>query len=462
MIKFGTDGWRGLIARDFTFENIRFVALATARYMQKNGMKKLMIGYDTRFLGKDFTAETAMVLAENGIDVLMSKKFAATPQLSYQTLKMGCDLGVVITASHNPAEYNGYKLKAAFGGPATPEQVKELEAELKPILEEKPEISLKPFQEYVEAGKIKLINVQTSYLEHVKANIDLEAIRNGGFKILFDPMHGAGIGVLNEILPDIDQVNADLNPGFGNVDHPEPIGECLGETMKKVKEGPYTIGFATDGDADRLGAIDEDGNFVDSHRVFMILMRYLYEQKGLRGEVVKTVSLTNMVNMYCEEKGITLHETPVGFKYTAELMAQGKVLIGGEESGGLGTKLHIPERDGVFNGLLLLEVMAKRNMTLKELCEELDKDFGVHRYARRDVKVTQEVKDRVLTAAKNAPKTLAGYEVKSINTKDGFKFIVDGGWLLIRASGTEPLLRFYSEAKSIEMVNELLDAGLNL
>ncbi len=462
MIKFGTDGWRGLIARDFTFENIRFVALATARYMQKNGMKKLMIGYDTRFLGKDFTAETAMVLAENGIDVLMSEKFAATPQLSYQTLKMGCDLGVVITASHNPAEYNGYKLKAAFGGPATPEQVKELEAELKPILEEKPEISLKPFQEYVEAGKIKLIDVQTSYLEHVKANIDLEAIRNGGFKILFDPMHGAGIGVLNEILPDIDQVNADLNPGFGNVDHPEPIGECLGETMKKVKVGPYTIGFATDGDADRLGAIDEDGNFVDSHRVFMILMRYLYEQKGLRGEVVKTVSLTNMVNMYCEEKGITLHETPVGFKYTAELMAQGKVLIGGEESGGLGTKLHIPERDGVFNGLLLLEVMAKRNMTLKELCEELDKDFGVHRYARRDVKVTQEVKNRVLTAAKNAPKTLAGYEVKSINTKDGFKFIVDGGWLLIRASGTEPLLRFYSEAKSIEMVNELLDAGLNL
>ncbi len=462
MIKFGTDGWRGLIARDFTFENIRFVALATARYMQKNGMKKLMIGYDTRFLGKDFTAETAMVLAENGIDVLMSEKFAATPQLSFQTLKMGCDLGVVITASHNPAEYNGYKLKAAFGGPATPEQVKELEAELKPILEEKPEISLKTFREYLDAGKIKLIDVQTSYLEHVKANIDLEAIRNGGFKILFDPMHGAGIGVLNEILPDIDQVNADLNPGFGNVDHPEPIGECLGETMKKVKEGPYTIGFANDGDADRLGAIDEDGNFVDSHRVFMILMRYLYEQKGLRGEVVKTVSLTNMVNMYCEEKGITLHETPVGFKYTAELMAQGKVLIGGEESGGLGTKLHIPERDGVFNGLLLLEVMAKRNMTLKELCEELDKDFGVHRYARRDVKVTQEVKDRVLTAAKNAPKTLAGYDVKSINTKDGFKFIVDGGWLLIRASGTEPLLRFYSEAKSIEMVNELLDAGLNL
>jgi phosphomannomutase len=194
----------------------------------------------------------------------------------------------------------------------------------------------------------------------------------------------------------------------------------------------------------------------------MILMRYLYEQKGLRGEVVKTVSLTNMVNMYCEEKGITLHETPVGFKYTAELMAQGKVLIGGEESGGLGTKLHIPERDGVFNGLLLLEVMAKRNMTLKELCEELDNDFGIHRYARRDVKVTQEVKDRVLTSAKNAPKTLAGYEVKSINTKDGFKFIVDGGWLLIRASGTEPLLRFYSEAKSIDMVNELLDAGLNL
>ncbi len=462
MIKFGTDGWRGLIARDFTFENIRFVALATARYMQKNSMKKLMIGYDTRFLGKDFTAETAMVLAENGIEVLMSEKFAATPQLSFQTLKMGCDLGVVITASHNPAEYNGYKLKAAFGGPATPEQVKELEAELKSILEEKPEIPLKPFQEYVNAGSIQLIDVQSSYLEHVKSNIDLEAIRKGGFKILFDPMHGAGIGVLNEILPDIDQVNSDLNPGFGNVDHPEPIGECLSETMQKVKDGPYTIGFATDGDADRLGAIDEDGNFVDSHRVFMILMRYLYEQKGLRGEVVKTVSLTNMVNIYCEEKGITLHETPVGFKYTAELMAQGKVLIGGEESGGLGTKLHIPERDGVFNGLLLLEVMAKRNMTLKELCEELDNDFGIHRYARRDVKVTQEVKDRVLTSAKNAPKTLAGYEVKSINTKDGFKFIVDGGWLLIRASGTEPLLRFYSEAKSIDMVNELLDAGLNL
>jgi phosphomannomutase len=263
-------------------------------------------------------------------------------------------------------------------------------------------------------------------------------------------------------LPEADEIHGEYNPSFGEIDHPEPIAECLGILSRKVVEGKYDIGLATDGDADRLGLMDHEGNFVDSHKIFMILLKYLYEVKKKRGAVAKTVSLTSMVNLYCEKNKIKLFETAVGFKHIAKLMVEDKILIGGEESGGLSSIVHIPERDGLFNSLLILEIMAVRGKSLKELCDELDADFGIHRFNRRDVVVTEEIKNNILKAAASNPEKLGKYAVTGHNFTDGYKFFVENGWLLIRASGTEPLIRFYSEANSVAKVNELLDAGMKL
>lgn len=463
MIKFGTDGWRGLIARDFTFDNVRLVALATANIVNKiKKGGKVVIGYDTRFLGKEFALETAQVLAWQGIKVMLADDVASTPQVSYHTKVQEADLGVVITASHNPAIYNGYKLKSSFGGPAAPEQVTDLETELAKIWDNPPEFSMQPVDEYIESGQIDLFNAKKTYLSYLNGKIDFNAINKAGFKVVFDPMYGAGIDTIKYVLPNAEEIHAEYNPGFGEVDHPEPIGSCLPQLMDKIKNGNYDVGLATDGDADRLGAVDNEGNYVDAHRVFMILLKYLYEVKGLKGAVVKTVSLTSMVDKYCEAKGIELHETPVGFKYTAKKMAESNVLIGGEESGGLGTSLHIPERDGLFNGFLLLEAMAKWGKSLKELSDGLDEELGVHRFRRNDVRVSQEQKDTILNACAKIPEKIGDMKVISTNTRDGYKFFVDGGWLLVRASGTEPLLRFYSEADSMQKVDYLLEQAMNI
>ncbi|HRP02142.1 MAG TPA: phosphoglucomutase/phosphomannomutase family protein [Candidatus Kapabacteria bacterium] len=466
MIKFGTDGWRGIIARDFTFDNIRLVALATAKYLIKLYPNKsnivVVVGYDTRFLSRQFAEETSLVLASEGINVELTESISSTPQVSYQTKAKGADLGIIITASHNPAQYNGYKVKASYGGPAKPEDIAALETELKVIWDNPPIFKLKSLDEYIKLNKIKQFDSKTTFVEYIKGKIDIDAIIASGVKVLYDPMHGAGINTIKRLLPNADEIHGDYNPSFGDIDHPEPIDEILTTLKSKVVEGKYDVGFATDGDADRIGLVDSYGNFVDSHKIFMILLKYLYEIKGERGSVAKTVSLTSMVNQYCEKHNIQLFETAVGFKYIAKLMVEEKILIGGEESGGLGTIVHIPERDGLFNGLMVLEVMAKRKMSLNELCIELDNEFGVHRYSRRDIYVSEAQKNEILNAAKNTPKELGRFDVLSSDTTDGYKFFVNNGWLLIRASGTEPLIRFYAESNSIESVNELLDAGMKL
>ncbi len=466
MIKFGTDGWRGVIARDFTYENVQLVALATAVWLKKAfpdvAEPMVVIGYDTRFMSRHFAEESALILAWQGIKVCLADNISSTPQVSFHTKYMGANLGVVITASHNPPIYNGYKVKASFGGPGTPEQVAEIEAELKTIWNNRPAIEPETLKHYISTGQIRLFDAKKPFIDYLKSKIDMDAINAAELKVLYDPMHGAGIDTIHMLLPDADQIHADRNPGFGTIDHPEPIGEMLGELMAKVKAGGYDIGIATDGDADRLGAVDAEGNFVDSHKIFMILMKYLYEVKNMRGAVVKTVSLTSMVDKYCRKMGIELFETPVGFKYTAKMMQERDVLIGGEESGGLGTILHIPERDGLFNAMLLMEAMTAWNKSLKEICDDLENEFGPHKYARRDVVVSQEVKDRILAAAKSHPGKIGPYDVRGYNDKDGYKFLLENGWLLIRPSGTEPLLRFYAEAESLDKVNELLDEGMKL
>lgn len=466
MIKFGTDGWRGVIAEDFTYENLRYVALASADYLKEltNGLNPpaAVIGYDGRFMSREFAEETAKVLASQGIIVNLTDKIASTPQVSYNTRQKKADLGFVITASHNPAIYNGFKVKSSFGGPATPNQIKRLEELLHIRFDEGYDFKLENLDFYLKKDLIRYFDAKESYIRHIKKRLDMDVIQKADFKVIFDPMHGAGMGMLEGLVSKVFELHREWNPGFGNIDHPEPIESCLGDLITTIKSGDFDFGLATDGDADRLGAVDEEGNFVDSHKIFMILLRYLYENKGKRGDVVKTVSLTSMVDMYCEDKGITLHETPVGFKYTAEIMTEKNVLVGGEESGGLGTSLHIPERDGIFNGLLLLEAMAVTGKSLKALCDDLDEEFGPHRYHRIDKKMTQKEKDTILTAAYKIPNQIGRFDVERVDTKDGIKFYFHNAWLLIRASGTEPLLRFYAEAESMPVVNELLHEAMNL
>jgi phosphomannomutase len=464
MIVFGTDGWRGVIARDFTFDNLQLVALATANYVKKIEDKNpaVVIGYDTRFMSKEFAEETSKILASKGIVVHLTEDFASTPQVSFHTKQKGATLGIVITASHNPPIYNGFKVKGGFGGPAYPEQIAEIEKELEKIMIKPPKVVLKSMDAYISTRSIRPFDAKESYLRYIKKKIDLEAITNSGLKIVYDPMYGAGINTMKRLLPNIHEIHGEFNPSFGEIGHPEPIPPNLLPLMDLMKLGQHSVAIATDGDADRLGAVDHLGGFVDSHRIFMLLLKYLYEDKRKRGAVVKTVSLTSMVDKYCEKMGLKLHETPVGFKYTAKLMNEQKILIGGEESGGLGTIIHIPERDGIFNGLLLLEMMTMRKKSLKQLCEELDTEFGTHRFLRRDVTVTDAQKKAILAACKRKPTKIGRFNVSSINTRDGYKFQLETGWLLIRASGTEPLIRFYSEAESLSKVNEILDEGMKL
>jgi len=462
MIKFGTDGWRGIIARDFTFENLQYVALATCNYLKKsiNAPLSAVIGYDTRFLSKEFAEEVARVFAENGIKSHLANSIASTPQTSYNCKLYNASIGIMITASHNPHQYNGYKLKANYGGPASPELVAQMEKEIPEILATKPDINLQPLEHYINNGTIIYADFKENYLNYLQEKFDFEKIRKSGIHIVFDPMYGAGINTLGYLLPYIKEIHSTYNPSFGEIDHPEPIESMLGE-LRGITSTGFDVGLASDGDADRLGMVDEQGNFVDAHKIYMIILNYLYKFKNLRGKIVKTVSLSSMVDKYAKKYNIELVETPVGFKYSAELMAKGGVLIGGEESGGLGTILHIPERDGIFNGFLIIEEMIERKMKLSELVNELNEEFGNHIFKRIDVRMSEEEKARTLAMASNSPKKLGNQKVIEINNRDGFKFITDNGWLLVRASGTEPLVRFYAEADSKERVEELLNAGLN-
>jgi phosphomannomutase len=465
-IIFGTDGWRGVIADDFTFDNVALVARASAQFFKKhpNAARGVVVGYDARFLSDRFAQTVARVLASEGLQVWLTDGIASTPQVSLAAKQKRLAGGVILTASHNPAEYNGFKLKADFGGPSAPEDIAKVQA-LVDKLEANPPKRPKPLPEFdalVKEKRVRLFDAKKAYVEYVKKKIDLEAIKAAGFKVLYDPMHGSGIHTMDLLLPDADQLHNEYNPSFGDLDHPEPLGEYLGALIDRVKSDGYTVGLATDGDADRLGTVDENGNFVDSHRVFVLLMKYLYEDRRQKGAVAKTISLTTMINQYCERNGIKLFETAVGFKYIAKLMVTERLVIGGEESGGLGTILHIPERDGIFNGLLLLEMMAKRGKTLGELSRELDEEFGPHRYRRIDKRTTPARKDEILKRARAGVAKLGRHPVIATSTLDGFKFFVENGWLLIRASGTEPLLRYYAEADTMEKVDELLKAGLNL
>ena len=458
-IKFGTDGWRGLIADDFTFENVSKVALATANYFKRHKRIKngIVIGYDSRFLSREFAEATATVLANKGIKVILSDKISSTPMVSLLTKKLKAAGGVVITASHNPARYNGFKIKGDFGGPAHPEMIEKVEKELKKVLKSKVQ-SKKTFAELVEKGTIKKIDFTATYVEDIRTKIDIPLIVSSGLKIAYDAMYGAGQGVFSQLVPPRAELRNSFNPSFGGT-HPEPIPQNIKDLSSAVVMKGCDIGIATDGDADRIGALDENGNFVDSHRIFAILLKYLVMDKHLTGEIAKSISVSQIINKMCEKYGLKLLETPVGFKYLCRLMTTRNILIAAEESGGLGLRAHLPERDGIYIGLLLCEVMATRKRKLSELVEELMIEFGWHYYNRTDARMTEKEKRQTLAAYKKGITSLAGYPVRKVETTDGFKLFFDDAWILVRASGTEPLIRFYAEADSVTKLNALLKAA---
>ena len=457
-IKFGTDGWRGLIAADFTFENVRRVALATANYFKRHKKIKngIVIGYDSRFLSREFAEATAEVLANKGIKVIISDKISSTPMVSLLTTKFKAAGGVVITASHNPAKYNGFKIKGEFGGPAHPEMIERVEKELKKVLKSKVE-SKKTFAELVKKGTIKKLDFTSLYVEDLRTKLDLPLIETSGLKIAHDAMYGAGQGVMSQLLPVRAEMRSSYNPSFGG-GHPEPIPQNLKDLSSAVVMKGCDLGIATDGDADRVGALDENGAFVDSHRIFAILLKYLVK-KHMKGEIAKSISVSSMINKMCAKYGLKLRETPVGFKHLCRLMTERDILIAAEESGGLGLKGHLPERDGIYVGLLLAEVMAARKRKLSELVEELMIEFGWHYYNRIDAHLTEKEKQRILAAYKKGVKSLAGSPVQKVETGDGYKLFIEHGWVLVRASGTEPLIRFYAEADSAMRVDALLKAA---
>jgi len=461
-IKFGTDGWRGVIARDFTFDNLSLVAQATMDYLNREGLgdKILVIGYDRRFMSRDFAERVAEVAAGNGIRVRLTDNYAPTPAVSWAVHEMGAGAGVMITASHNPPEYNGFKVKEAYGGSARPSTTKILEEIVAYNVANQRRVVDCPFEEAQRKGLIELFDPCENYFHQLNRYVDLNLIAKAGIAAVVDPMYGAGCGFIPRLLNGVDEIHNSENPSFGGLP-PEPIGDNLKELSALVKSGKYMVGLALDGDADRIGAVDETGEFFSSHCIFTVILKHLIEHKNLRGGVVKTVSTTRMIDLLADKFGLELFETPIGFKHICELMLEKDILMGGEESGGLGVKGHIPERDGILLGLLLLEAMAVSGKGLRQLLDETMDEIGHFFYRRIDRRIGEDAKaDLIARMNEQPPVEIAGRKVAGTNFNDGFKFIFENGdWLLIRPSGTEPVLRLYSEASEADQVDRLLRAA---
>ena len=464
-IRFGTDGWRAVISDEFTFANVRHVTQAIADSEPAYQTRGLVVGFDTRFLSDRYAIEVARVLAGNGIPVFLTTADTPTPIVSHAIRHLGTAGGIMITASHNPPRYNGIKLKMEHGGAAPPGQSRKVEAQLNQNLRENKQPLLADYQQALAASQITRFDPLPAYAQHVATLIDLDAIRQIDIGIMVDPMYGAGRGIIAYILGPrgrfrLREMRGEMNPGFGGI-HPEPIARYLGATMEEIRNGRWDIGLATDGDADRIGAITSSGEFVDPHSIFALSLRYLVEKRGWRGDVVKTVSTTQMIETICEKYALRCFETPVGFNHICDLMLQNDVLIGGEESGGISIKGHIPEGDGILMGLLLLEIVAHSNQPLAHNLESLREEFGHLYYERCDFMVeTCDKAELVQLLKTEAPDELDGIALTAINDLDGVKYrFADGSWVLMRPSGTEPVLRVYAEARSRERVRALLELG---
>ena len=456
-IKFGTDGWRGVIADDFTFANVRRVGNAIATYVAKHEDpgKGLVVGYDTRFASQNFAQAISEVLAGAGIPVRLSDDYMPTPALSYAVKNLRAAGGVMITSSHNPFNWNGVKYKAGYGGSATPAIIRAIEGELGAPRLERP------------GGSVTLTDFKTPYVAAITNFVDLNAIQKAGFKFAIDVMYGAGRGVLKQIFSASGinhlEIRGEVNPSFPGI-NPEPILphiELLQETV--VRESCHA-GLATDGDADRLGAVAEDGSFVDPHKCYSVILEWILKRRGWQGDVVRAFNTTRMLDRISAKHGRKLHECGIGFKYICDLMLARDILIGGEESGGIGIRRHLPERDGLLNSLLLANIMAEEGKPLGRLVADLQQEYGEHHYGRTDLHLSNEVKDDAMRRANAKPGNIGSFKVQKVETLDGVKFFLDAptngngaeAWVLVRASGTEPLLRIYAEASSPELVSQIL------
>ncbi|PKB79314.1 MAG: phosphomannomutase [SAR202 cluster bacterium Io17-Chloro-G9] len=463
-IRFGTDGWRGVIADDFTFHNVSRCAQGLADYLKAQGTANngLVIGYDTRFLSREFAERVASVVAGNGIKSYLSQKPAPTPVVSFSVLQFQAAGAAIITASHNPAIWNGFKFKPEYAGSATQDITDRLEQSIDRVTE----VRAIPLERAMDQGTLVEFDPAPHYLERVGGLVDLAAIRDAGLRVSVDAMFGAGGGYIPALVSGgkttVEEINGYRNPSFPGMEQPEPIAHNLTGLIEGIKTGETSVGLALDGDADRVGVVDEHGRFITTLEVFSLLALYLLEHKGERGPLVKGVTSSMMLNKLGQQFGVDIHEMKVGFKYIGPKMSEVNALMGGEESGGFAFRGHIPERDGVLSALYILEYMAKTGLTPSQLVQRLFDRVGSHYYHRRDVTFDPGEKSRIEELLRSPELTeLAGMPVRRSDEIDGRRFVFDDAWLISRFSGTEPLLRIYAEAGEPKIVEALLDAAAN-
>ena len=458
-IKFGTDGWRAVIAEDFTFSNVDRVAQATADYWLANPIPgsdpRVIIGYDRRFLSDQFARRTAEVLAANGFEVVLTDRPTPTPAVSYAVKDRKAVGGVMITASHNPPAFNGFKLKAWFGGSAEPSMCQAVEARLDKSALKSGALN----------GNSTIEDVRPAHFRAVKKMVDFKLIAKSKLRFAHDPLFGVGAGCFSELLAgttcQVTTLNAEHDPNFGGI-NPEPVIQNYTKTAAYLKKHPHDICLVTDGDADRVGGMDGRGNYLSTHQIICVLLQHFYKNRKLKGRMIKALTTTSMVDKMCAAYGLELVETGVGFKYICAEMLKGNVILGAEESGGIGFPGHIPERDGILAGLMLLELLAVEKTSINKLLGNLEKEFGPHRYARIDAHFPLEKRAALMDYCKNNPPAkLLRSPLKEVKSYDGVKFVAeDGSWLMLRGSGTEPILRIYAETKSDAGARQLLKEGV--
>ena len=465
MIKFGTDGWRAVIAEDFTFANVRACAQAVADFLKAAGRDKgcVVIGYDTRFASEDFAAASTEVLAGNGLKVVLLSKPAPTPVTSYTVTALKAAGAIMITASHNPGEYNGFKYKVDSGCSAPTDVINEIEKNANAVAGTG-KIRRLTLDDALKKKLVSYHDPFQAYEKHLNTLINIETLKQQPFNLVVDSMFGAGIGYFKRLLDggklEVHEINKARNPLFPGI-HPEPIGKNLGKLARQVIRDGANVGFATDGDADRIGIIDENGRFMTTQEVFALLAMYLLDVRKERGGLVKTITSTDMLFTIGELYGVPVFETQVGFKYVAPVMAREGALLGGEESGGYGFRGHIPERDGILAGLYIIDYLTRTGRTPSQLLSDLFKKVGPHYYDRLDIHTSEESKQKMLARmSASRMEKIDGQKVVSLDTRDGFRYKLESGaWLLVRFSGTEPLVRIYAEGNSPKEVQKLIQFG---
>lgn len=456
-IKFGTDGWRAIIAQEYTVANVARITKGLAIWLKKHHESPaVVVGHDCRFGGEMFAEIVTKVLCADGIKVYLAKGFVSTPMISLGVLENNAQQGVVITASHNPPSYNGFKLKGPHGGPSSPTVISEVEA----LIPEVAEIPTETLSHWEEQGLLSYLNLEADYIQYLRRKFDFEELNNSPFKLAYDAMYGAGQEVIRKLLPRAVLLHCEYNPGFDGR-APEPLDrnlKALSETLLSTPE--LKIGLATDGDADRIGLYDENGNFVDAHHIILLLVHYLHKYKNMNGKIAVAFSATERIKRMAEAYNLPIEITPIGFKYISEIMVNEDVMVGGEESGGIAVKGHIPERDGIYDGLLIYEFMTRTGKTLSQLCQEVYDVVGRFVYERADLTIDNNLKEKIIsTAHAGGYKQFGQYTYSRTENLDGMKYHLDnGGWVMLRASGTEPLLRIYAEGNSKEETLALLEA----